>query len=164
MNARLTDEGCILLEDIDDFSMMLLRELPSTASSTDKRAEERLYQSPTQGEDDEIDSEWSDTMEPELRELFADAIDMVVEDLAAMKDGDGDEGPQILIPANHVDPWMHTLNRARLVLGEIWDITDEEMNDRFDKALDDAERTMAILKVDLYGAMLEFFVRVKLED
>ena len=160
MNIIFAEDGSVRMEDIDEFAAMLLREMPGIASSDDERAEGRIYQSPTDGKDEQADSEWKDAVEPELRELFSSAIDMVVDDLATMKPNEQGE-LNLAISASHVDPWMHTLNRARLVLGAEWDISETDMTSSYVSPTGDPERTMAVLKIDFYGTLLEFFVRMK---
>lgn len=163
MNVRITENGGAQLDDIDEFAAMLIRELPGIAGSNDDRAQARIYQRPTGGKDDDLDDDWKENVEPELRDLFANAVDMVVDDLAAMKH-DELEGLMLIIPPNHLDPWMHTLNLARLALGEIWDVTEDDMNSGHGSANGDPERTMAILKIDFYGMLMEFLIRLKWED
>ncbi len=163
MNIRLAEDAGVQMDDIDEFAAMLLRELPGIASTDDDRANARIYQSPTGGKDEEIDEDWKENVEPELHDLFANAVDMVVDDLAAMKPDEFDE-LVLRIPPRHLDPWLHTLNIARLTLGEIWDVTQEDMESRYGSANGDPERTMAVLKIDFYGMLMEFLIRLKWED
>ena len=163
MNILIEDNGDLRIDDIDEFSAMLLRELPGIANSQGDEATERIYQTPTGGKDEDTDSEWKEAVEPELRELFASALDLVVEDLAGLKTN-GETGLGLSIPMAHIDPWMHTLNRARLVLGAEWDVTEEDMDSGFSSTAGDPERTMAIVKIDYYGMLLEFFVRLNWEE
>lgn len=160
MNIRIEENGDLKIDEIDEFAAMLLRELPGIANSNGEQANERIYQTPTGGNDDEIDSDWKDIVEPELRDLFASALDFVVEDLAGLKT-EATTGLGIHIPAAHGEPWIHTLTRARLVLGAEWEVTEDDMESGFSHTNGDPERTMAIVKIDFYGMMLEFFIRLK---
>lgn len=162
MNIRVEENGDLQIDGIDDFAAMLFRELPGIANSQGEEANERIYQTPTGGKDEDVDSEWKDTVEPELRELFSSAIDLVVEDLAGLKTNE-ETGLGFRIPTDHTEPWMHTLNRARLVLGAEWDVTEDDMDSGFSTTASDPERTMAIVKIDFYGMLLKFFVRLKWE-
>ncbi len=157
MNFREHEDGGIEIDEIDSFFGALIRELPGIACSDDDKTEARIYQSPTNGTDEDADSDWKRTVEPELRELFSSALDLVVENLAAMKD----TAPTLRIPASHVDAWMHTLNRARLSLAAQWDIGEQDTQSRHTSRERDPERAMALLKIEVYGMLLEFLVRTK---
>ena len=163
MNVHISILGDICIGEIDEFAAMIIRELPGLASSTDERAEARVFQTPTDGKDEDLDEEWKDTVEPEMRELFADAMDLVIQDLAKLKENEEGE-LRLQIPAKHVDAWIHTLNRARLNLGAEWDVTEEDMNYTRTSESQDPERPMAILKIDFYGMLLSFLVDLKSEE
>lgn len=160
MNIRPTEDGGVEVGEIDPFFAMLIRELPGIACSDDEKTEARIYQSPTNGADEDADSEWKDSVEPELRELFSSALDLVVENLAAMKETE-DAALVLQIPASHVDAWMHTLNRARLSLAAQWDIDEHDMDGSQPSRNSDPERSMALIKIEVYGMLLEFLVRIK---
>lgn len=162
MNIQVNKTGDIRIGDIDEFAAMLIRELPGIASSTDERAEARIFQTPTGGKDEDADEDWKESVEPEMRELFADAMDLVIEDLAKLKENAEGE-LRLRIPAKHMDAWIHTLNRARLNLGAQWDVTEEDMNYTRVSEDPDPERPMAILKIDFYGLLLSFLVDLKSE-
>lgn len=165
MNVRVNKAGDVALGEIDEFAALLIRELPGIASSSDERSDARIFQSPTAGKNEEIDEEWKEDVEPELRELFADAMDLVIEDLAKLKTSDLVE-LELHIPAKHVDAWIHTLNRARLILGAQWEVTEDDMSYRTLSAdvSVDPERPLAILKIDFYGMLLSFLVDLKSQE
>ena len=163
MNIGILENGELRIDQIDEFAAMLFRELPGIASSGGELADERIYQTPTGGKDEELDSDWRDMVEPELRELFASALDLVVEDMAGLA-SDEESGLHLTIPSSHSEAWLHTLNRARLVLGTEWDVTEDDMDSGYSVTTGDPERTMAILKIDFYGMLLEFFVRLRWEE
>jgi hypothetical protein len=163
MRIFLGDAGEVRMDGIDEFAAMIIRELPGIASSTDERSDARIYQSPTGGKDEEVDSDWKDMVEPEMRELFAEAMDLVIDDLAKLETTEAD-GLCLTIPTNHVDAWIHTLNRARLILGEQWDVTEEDMTYGSGESDSDPERPMAILKIEFYGMILGYLVDMKWEE
>jgi hypothetical protein len=163
MNIYLGENGEVRMDEIDEFAAMILRELPSAASPADEQSESRIYQSPTNGKDEEIDEDWKDIVEPELRELFAEAMDLVIDDLAKMKPNQKDI-LAVEIPPNHIDAWIHTLNRARLVLGTKWNVTEDDMESGYSTEDGNPERSMAIFKIEFYGMFLEFLVRIKCDE
>ena len=160
MNMLEDEDGGIVIADIDPFFAMMIRELPGIACSDDENTRARIYPSPTGGSDEDADSDWKSSVEPELRELFSNAIDLVVENLAVMKETE-ETGLTLRIPTGHVDAWMHTLNRARLSLAAQWDIDEDDMELGPPSRDSDPERTMALLRIEIYGVLLEFLVRTR---
>ena len=154
MEVHRNEEGWHF-EEMDSFVADLLRELPGCAVLDDDKATERIFSSPTHGEDKEADQEWRENVEPEMRELFQSHIDVVVGDLARMKvEG---ENSSIRIPKENVRAWIHTLNQARLALGAKHGITENDVEGRRKPRTN--AKTFALMQIDFYGMLLSVLLR-----
>jgi hypothetical protein len=140
---------------LEPFTADLLRRLPGCATADDDVARARIFPSPTGGSDEETDCDWSENVEPELRELFASHIDTVAADLAHMKPDE--EGETLSIPEKNAPAWIHTLNQARLALGERHGMTEQHLN--FGEFPENQEDAFAVLQVEFYGQILSYFLR-----
>jgi hypothetical protein len=134
---------------IDPFAAELLRRLPGCAMADDDAAKARIFPPLTRGQDEEADADWSDTVAPELRELFQSHLDVVAADLKKMEAGE--DGDQLVVPVKHAPAWLHTLNQARLALGERHALTEEHLN--FGELPEKQEDAFAMLQVEFYGCI-----------
>ena len=148
MEIRNTEDGWIF-EEIDPLILELLRGLPACAAPDDDAARKRIFSTPTRGADAEADNDWREYVEPELRELFKDHVDVVTADLAAMPKGDGTF--TLSIPAENGRAWIHTLNQARLALGARHGVTDDDTAGRRRHT---GEKAFVIMQIDFYGMLL----------
>ena len=156
---------------LDPFVADLLRKLPGCASVDDEAAAARIFPPPTSGEEEELDADWRDHVAPELKELFASHVDTVVADLARLKlrkpkkpaegeekaDAEEEQGEGLTVPATHVNAWIHTLNQARLALGERHAMTERHLN--HGELPENEGDAMAVVQVEFYGYMLAFLLR-----
>jgi hypothetical protein len=140
MKVRRQEEGepSLVFEEIEPFFVELLRRLPADADPEDNpAARRRLYSEPIgpQEDGDGFIEDWKLYVEPEIRDLFRSARDMVEEDLgklAATAGGELKREKNIIqfdptafapgsvafkIPDRHSDAWLSVLNQARLVIG-----------------------------------------------
>ena len=150
MQIRSSDEGWEFTA-MDPFVIELLRVLPMCAEPEDDAARKRIFSPPTvqPDADAEANSEWSEYVEPGLRELFKSHTDIVAADLAAM-DGEG-ETAILRIPADHGRAWIHTFNQARLALGARHDVTEDDIEGRTEP---DGEKAFALMQIDFYATLL----------
>ena len=154
MEIRSNDEGWEFAE-IDPVALELLRVLPMCAEPEDDAARKRIFSPPTiqPDADAEANSEWSEYVEPGLRELFKSHTDIVVADLAAMV---GDSETAILrIPSDHGRAWIHTFNQARLALGARHDVTEEDTAGRRQHS---GEKAFALMQIDFYAMLLSLLL------
>ncbi len=153
MRIRADDEGW-QFEEMDPVVEGLLRMIPECASPDDEAAGRRIFSAPTGGKDPEADREWTETVEPELRELFKSHVDVVAADLSAMKE-DG-EAVSMSIPMANVRAWIHTLNQARLALAARHGFTEEDISGAKEHT---GEESFAIMQIDFYGTLLGLLLR-----
>ena len=140
---------------MNPFEADLLRMLPGCAVVDDDKAGQRIFSSVTAGADEEMDAEWKENVEPDLRELFQSHLDVVVGDLAGMKTQDGMASMQF--PAAHARAWIHTLNQARLALAARHDFTEDHIEGR--RKVRKEDKVFALMQIDIYGTLLSLLLR-----
>jgi hypothetical protein len=129
----------------------MLCDLPKVLARRDDAAR-RLYPDPHR-HNPRAAAEWHQLMDGDLRHLFASAADLVTGDLATL---DRQRG-EVTFPAAHLSAWMSALNQARLILGEIHEVTESDMErDDLDPFL---PRDLALVTIGTYGFLLELLVR-----
>lgn len=129
----------VVFEGIEPFFLDVLRQLPGDADPGDHAAARaRLSSEPMTGEHDgdEFLDDWKEFVQPEIRNLFLSAREIVVGDLATLpKSGlppslQAEQGygelfdpiafvpteHSLTIPASHMEAWLRVLNQARLVI------------------------------------------------
>lgn len=143
----MTDDGWVF-EDIDPFIGDLLRALPKCAEADSDSVRSRIFPAPTGGSDPAEDQDWREHVEPGLRELFQSHLDVVAADLATMRD----EGQtwRLNVSAAHGPAWLHTLNQARLALGALHGVTEDDTSGRRRKR-PTSEKAFALMQIDFYG-------------
>ncbi len=130
------------------------RDLPSVRG--------RLFPHPT-AVDRKLNDDWETNVTPELRHIFVTAGETVLRDLVGLKE-DTQVPPQyeVTFPAEHLNAWMSALNEARLILGERFQIKQDDMDKISLEAPD--ERTLAVVKVEILGALLYLLVELAMGD
>ncbi len=128
-----------------------LHVLPEILEQRDSpAARKRLLPDPTTT-DAQFNAEWLLAVAPELRHAFVVAGDTVARDLTGVTT-DG----QLTFIAEHLNAWMSALNEARLILGEIFQITDVDMESAdFDVK---TPKGLAIFRIHVLGWLLQLLV------
>jgi Domain of unknown function (DUF2017) len=163
LHIQPVDEKHIRIGGIAPVLAVMLRELPEILEMRDSPdARERLFPKPTRA-NDKINKEWQQMVNPELRHLFVSAGETVTRDLTALVvDEEEAEAYQVDFPIEHVRAWMSALNQARLILGEVHQINEEDMNyTDFDPQ---NPKHMAALRIHLLGYLLQLFVELETGD
>ena len=136
----------IVLEEIEPFFLDLLHRIPASADPGDNAAAaERLFAEPVAAEDDDdFNEDWQAYVEPEIRDLFRSASEIVSGDLRALPPTDSSRDlnefvfdPALFVPTDqifelprqHIDAWMTTLNQARLVIAAKQGFGEREMDE-----------------------------------
>jgi hypothetical protein len=110
-------------------------------------------------------AEFRSATEHGLRRRKVEAMDVVLEDLARLRDGTD----SVLIPAQRVRSWLVGVNDARLALGALLDIrSDEDLMAELDEYLDDVdlsnpgedERTLRAYRILVYDMLTELQNRI----
>ena len=155
-------DGGIAIENLVPPLVFILLEVPGLlAPDQPDEVKRRLFPDPS--DDDEIRKDWARLVQPELYALLASAREIVVKDLARMVPAGGT--CRLEIPALHVNAWISALNAARLALGAVHEIEDEDDLHLFDdpdeedeEVVDLDERSLAIVKIHLLGELQAMLV------
>jgi len=143
--------------------LMLTKLVAATDPSGSAAAAARLFPLPLGRPaidelEDEIVADWESLTRPDLESLFRSAVDVVRADLLkiAGRKRSGEMEYQLVVPKKHADDWCSTLNQARIVLHERYQLPDEDEDFELDGG---HERWLAIIQSEIYGAIMEFLVR-----
>lgn len=148
MNIRFTDTS-VEFDEMDAFISGLLLNLPEAANADDEIAGRRIFPG-LKSNDKAANAEWTEFVEPGMRDLFRSNLDIVAEDLKQVRT---DEGISTLsVPVAHAAAWIHTLNQARLALGARHNVTEEDMESS--RMPEDMARGLALLQIEIYGEIL----------
>ncbi len=153
------DEQTIAIGPLDLFSTELLHQIHLSANPEGSRAaRERLYPSPTHGEDADFDQDWNDYVEPDLVDMFATSIEVIESDIADFPPARPAADHHTLhLPIKNLEAWIHGLNQARLALAARHGFTEKEMDGPLTGEGLDA---LALFQVHFYGWLQECFLRV----
>ena len=156
MRARRIDAATLEISGIGFVESALLWRLAAAADPHGSAAaEQRLASSLTGGTDPELDEEWKEHVLPELRTLFASAVEIVRSDLVGSWISPGSDAA-VRVPVAHLEPWLIALNQARLALAARHGLTEETLNQR---PSDDLHpRTLARLFVDFFGGLQQLLL------
>jgi hypothetical protein len=158
MKIHRLDARTVALEEIDGMILELLRQIPASADpSGSAAAAERLYPSLTGGRDPEADEDWREYVEPDLRELFLDAVSVVQEDLSQLAAEDSDGAHSLRVPVKHLEAWIHALKQARLALAARHGFTERELEREIPS--EGGASALALFQIHFYGLLQEFFLR-----
>ena len=156
MEIRRLEDGTVVLARLDSFCCDLLHQIVSSAQIDDPAVHDRLFSSPTAGKEPQFDDEWVRYVEPELRDLFRSAADVVTADLGELSRKGVRGSRTVRIPGAHLEPWIHVLNQARLALAARHGFDEDDMQ-RLVPSGEDA-RGLALLQVHFYGLLIECFL------
>lgn len=162
----------------------LVTELPGTAAGEkfDESVNDTLYPSPlspdTPANEETMGQveDWEELILPDIEDAFADARKRVESDLDAVESLptaeiiDLEEHPsaaqfaelrRLMIPLDHVEDWYSTLNQARILMNEAYDLAESDERLQFhageSKSLDD-ETVLLYAQYELYSAIQTILV------
>lgn len=146
----------IRLAGLDPLTLHCLFEVPAIlAKRDDPTAQKRLFPDPAPAHP-AVNAEWQQWVRPEMRHLFASAGEIFEQDLASLAAAGPAATPAVRIAHEHLAAWMSALNQARLILGELHQVTETDM-DRRD--LDPrVEKDRALLTIHVLGYVLQLLV------
>jgi hypothetical protein len=159
MMIRLRKDKSIEFSRIELIEAELLKQVPAVADPEgEKKAEERLYPSPTQQGPPEMLKDWEEYVRPELRHLFLSSRKVVEEDLSTMTRRSS-KLSQLIVPLAHAEPWLNALNQARLVLATKYDFSEVELS--YNPALTTfSRRDLVLLQINFYAAVQERLIEI----
>jgi len=158
-------DGGLAIEDLTPPFVFILLELPGLLGP-DQPDEVKARLFPDPSEDDEIRKDWARLVHPELYALLASSKEIVLKDLGRLVPSGGSS--RMEIPAPHINAWISALNAARLALGAVHGIEDEddlhpfddmeEEGDAEDGEVELDERRLAVVKIHLFGELQALLV------
>ncbi len=181
MKVRREEKGqsTLVFEEMEPFFVEMLRHLPGDSDPGDSAAaRKRLYSDPIgPAEDgDDFKEDWQEFVQPEIRDLFRSAREMVVEDLAGLPKAAGTElrrekdtilfdpaafapGAFLFkIPMRHAEAWLSVLNQARLVLAARRGFDEAAMDEEWPFP-PFSERDLDLFKVHFFDLIQQIFLR-----
>ena len=145
------------LSGLDPVLLDCLQNLPGILDQRDAPGvRHRLFPDPTTA-DAEANRDWQRLITPELHHLFAAAGETVARDLATLTaDPQHKNHFQVTFAADHLNAWMSAFNQARLILAELFTITDTDMaHTDFDL---DQPKDLALFRIHILGYLLQLLV------
>ncbi|NOY00707.1 MAG: hypothetical protein GXP30_13410 [Verrucomicrobia bacterium] len=152
MRIVLSQKGWVF-DGLSGLEWLFLQRLPVLVNelSADEGALLRLYPDPIreseeearegsgvdEDENESVVADWKNYVRPELETLFDEARRVVATDLERAQQfqeegsvDEGEAGEQVFysleVSGEHVEQWNSTLNQARLLMNEVYDLADSE--------------------------------------
>ena len=158
MHIQRLDRDTMELGDMDFLCCEMLRQIVPGANADDHpAAHRRLYSSPSGSREPEFDQDWKNYVEPDLRNLFRSAQQIVEGDLKDFAIAEEIEDNTLRIPVKNLEAWIHTLNQARLAISARHDFSERDMDARI--SLDGDPRSLALFQIHFYGLLQECFLQ-----
>jgi hypothetical protein len=157
LHLESADAKHVRLAGLDPVTLSCLFEVPAILEKLDHPAvQDRLFPDPAPA-DPAVSADWQQWVRPELRHLFVSAGEVFARDLAGLLAAPPTKDlPAVLIPQEHLPAWMSALNQARLILGQLHEVTEADM-DRRD--LDPhAAKDRALFTIHVLGFVLQLFL------
>ena len=152
----------IVIEQLDDFLVELMRRIPSSAKpGGNQAAKERIFSKPESVEG-KLSDDWKLYVEPELQYLFQTALEVVDGDLKKVKRKKQENGEfisSLSFSPEHIEAWLSATNQARLVLSEVYNFREAELSGEIPEAINN-EKDLALFQVHFYGFIQECFLRI----
>ena len=151
--------GDLVLTGIPAILSFALMELPRLLGDDAPGLRGRFERTPY--EDDETGTEeWQRNAAPELWRLFAEAREIVLDDLRGMKQAKpGKEGHDLTIPAASLPAWLSALAAARVALGEHHEVTPDDLGDDLPVPFR-SERDRGVFLIQMLGWMQAILIEV----
>jgi len=160
MRIVRTDSKTVAVGPLDLLYCEFLHQIRGAADpGTNDAARQRLFPSPTNGKDPDLDKDWLEYVEPELIDWFTTSLQVVERDLKGFPSGPANDlGYTLQIPIDHLDAWIHALNQARITLGARYNFTEHDMSGEI--PIGGHERSFALFQEHFYGVLIEWFIRI----
>jgi hypothetical protein len=158
MQISRLDSRTVALAQLNEVCCELLRQIVSSAEPGENGpARARLFPTPTGGREVGADRDWREYVEPDLRRLFQDALDVVAEDVKRLAPEGRKQGYALRIPVKNLEAWIHALNQARLAIAAREEFSERDMSGSV--PVEGDARALALFQVHFYGFLQECFLR-----
>jgi hypothetical protein len=150
LRVEQADEKSLRVTGLSPVLAHCLFQLPEILRQRDADdAQRRLFPDPLPS-DPKATAEWHELSDADLHHLFISAEETILRDLTGLENG------EVQFAVAHLPAWISALNQARLILGELYHVTDGDM-ERADLDPDDAKDT-ALLQIHVLGYLLQLLV------
>jgi len=147
---------------IERIEAELLKQVPLCCEfDGNVEAESRIFPVPAARTEKEFLDDWNEFVRPELRRLFLSAKEIVESDLTALKTRLG-RLSRFLVPLDHGEPWLNTLNQARLILAAKFKFTEAELS-AFDLPRTFSQRELILHQINFYAAIQERLIEILMQ-
>lgn len=156
MEVVRLDPETIAINGLNLFLAEMLHQIAACGEDEDPQAQARLFSSPSDGSEPEMEEDWREYVQPELRQIFKTSREVVRGDLEDFPAGQTGDEMSLRLPVSHLESWLNALNQARLALAARYRVTEEDMDHvpRGGNA-----RALALFQIYIYGLLQEWFVR-----
>jgi len=159
MLIRKWKKKAIEFSRIEQIEAELLRQVPACCDLDEgSQAEARIFPSPTNTTDPDFLRDWHEYVRPELQHLFRSAKETVETDLGSLKMKLGHLG-RFLVPLEHGEPWLNTLNQARLILAAKFGFSETELS-TFELPRTFSQRELVLHQINFYAAIQERIIEI----
>lgn len=158
MHITRIDIRTVALTQLNTVCCEMLRQIVASADPGESGpARARIFPSPTEGREPEADRDWREYVEPDLKRLFQDALDIVEEDVKTLGPDGRKQGFAIRIPVKNLDAWIHALNQARLAIAARNNFSEKDLDGR--APIEGDARALSLFQIHFYGFLQECFLR-----
>ena len=156
MNILLSTEELIISELGEFIAGLLNRITLCSDPSESPKAASRLY--PVPSIDAKLNADWTEYVQPDLKQQFDSANEVVNSDLAAIEQT-RKVPPEftLRIPMVHAESWICSVNQAIVALAANYDVTEKDTEREPVHALF-SERELALFQIELYQQLQEHLV------
>jgi Domain of unknown function (DUF2017) len=162
MLIRKWKQNAFEFSRIERIEAELLKQVPLCCEfEGNSKVESRIFPVPAARTEEEFLKDWNVFVRPELRSLFLSAKQVVESDLTTLKTKLGVLG-RFLVPLDHGEPWLNTLNQARLVLATKFEFTEAELS-TFDLPRTFSERELVLHQINFYAAIQERLIEILMQ-
>ena len=159
MLIRKWKQKAIEFSRIAGIEAELLRQIPSCCEYEEgSSVEARIFPAPADSSEKEFLRDWSELVRPELRKLFLTAKQTVEADLGSLKTKVGHLS-RFMVPLDHAEPWLNTLNQARLALATRFGFSEAELS-VFEMPKTFSERELVLHQINFYAAIQERIIEI----
>jgi len=147
----------IAITGINPVLLDCLQNVPGIVEQRDApNVRKRLFPPPTSS-DNAANRDWENLVVPDLRHLFDSAVEIMARDLESLTaDPQHQHHFRIVFAEDHLAAWMSALNQARLVLGELFAVTEDDMRQT---DLDMKQpKDLALFRIHVLGYLLQLLV------
>ncbi len=154
-----------LLEEIDDVHWFMLMQLTQAADmNQSEKGRKRLLPDVADPEEEEVNADWREYIQPGLETQFTNDLETVSKDLDTAYEEENDDGKPLHfleVPIAHAETWYSVLNQARLIINEEYNISETEkklyMGEQTPSQIEE-KKWLVMVQYRVYAIIQEFLL------